>query len=155
MKTQSTIELYVILSAVVIAVISFSFFLYKNYYSNISNERNITINNINIVNFDLYFSPSANILIGSFYQNGGKAFSNGVLQIRLNNSAYAIPVSFVYYNSTVSAYEVDFKSSVLNANILKSVYIGEPYTLAGIVFTNSSKDYIYYDNYSSVIYSKQ
>ena len=154
MKVQSTVEFYVILSVVVIAVISFSFFLYKNYYSDISNERNITINNINIVNFNLYFMPSANVLTGSFYQNGGKAFSNGVIQIRLNNSAYSIPVSFVYYNSPVTTYEVDFKSSELNTNVLKSIYIGEPYILAGIVFINSSKDYIYYDNYSSVIYSK-
>ena len=155
MKAQSTVEFYIILSAVVIAVISFSFFLYKNYYSNISDERNITINNINIVNFDLYFVPSANVLTGSFYQNGGKAFSNGVLQIRLNNSAYSIPVSFIYYNSTVTTYEVDFKSTELNANVLKSIYTGEPYTLAGIVFINSPKDYIYYDNYTGVIYLKQ
>jgi len=155
MKVQSTVEFYIILSAVVIAVISFSFFLYKNYYANMSNERNITVNNINIVNFNLYFLSSANVLIGSFYQTGGKAFSNGVLQIRLNDSAYSIPVSFTYYNSTVTTYEVDFKSTVLNTNVLKSIYTGEPYTLAGIVFTNSSKNYIYYDNYSSVIYSKQ
>ena len=155
MKVQSTVEFYIILSAVVIAVISFSFFLYKNYYANMSNERNITVNNINIVNFNLYFLSSANVLIGSFYQTGGKAFSNGVLQIRLNDSAYSIPVSFTYYNSTVTTYEVDFKSTVLSTNVLKSIYTGEPYTLAGIVFTNSSKNYIYYDNYSSVIYSKQ
>jgi len=155
MKAQSSIEFYILLAVAVIATIAFSFFLLKEYSANISSERNITINNINILNFNLYFSPSSNAIVGSFYQNGGKIFSTGALQLKLNNSVYSIPVSFSYSNSTIFTYNIDFKSNTLSGNVLNSIYVGEPYTLIGIIFQNSSKSDIYYDNYSSVIYSQQ
>jgi len=155
MKAQSSIEFYILLMAIAVVVIAFSFFLLKEYIANISSERNITINNINILNFNLYFSPSSNVIVGSFYQNGGKIFSTGDIQLKLNNSVYSIPVSFSYSNSTISTYNIDFKSNTLSGNILNSIYVGEPYTLVDIIFQNSSKNDIYYDNYSSVIYSQQ
>jgi len=155
MKAQSSIEFYILLMAIAVVVIAFSFFLLKEYIANITSERNITINNINILNFNLYFSPSSNVIVGSFYQNGGKIFSTGDIQLKLNNSVYSIPVSFSYSNSTISTYNIDFKSNTLSGNILNSIYVGEPYTLVDIIFQNSSKNDIYYDNYSSVIYSQQ
>jgi len=141
--------------ASVLAVIGFSFFLFKNYNADINSERNITLNNINILNFNLYFSPSSNIILGSFYQNGGKSFTSGSLQVKLSNSIYSIPVSFSYFNSTITTYEVDFQSNTLSGDVLNSIYVGEPYTLISIIFQNSSKNSIYYDNYSSIIYSHQ
>jgi len=155
MKAQSTLEFSILLSVIVLVVILFSFFLLKDYSANISNERNITLNNINILNFNLYFSPSSNSILGSFYQNGGNKFTTGELQLKLISSVYSVPVSFYYSNSTISTYEIYFKSSTLTANVLSSIYAGEPYTLVDIIFQNSSKNDIYYDNYSSVIYSQQ
>jgi len=155
MKAQSTFEFYVVLVGIVVAVISLSFFLWKNYNVNINSERNITVNNINILNFNLYFSPSSNTILGSFYQNGEKRFASGDLQLKLNDSVYSIPVSFSYFNSTITTYQVDFQSNVLSGNVLNSLYVGEPYTLVGIIFQNSSKNSVYYANYSSIIYSHQ
>jgi len=155
MRAQSTLEFYILVMASVLAVIGFSFFLFKNYNADINSERNITLNNINILNFNLYFSPSSNIILGSFYQNGGKSFTSGSLQLKLSNSIYSIPVSFSYFNSTITTYEVDFQSNTLSGDVLNSIYVGEPYTLISIIFQNSSKNSIYYDNYSSIIYSHQ
>jgi hypothetical protein len=155
MKSQSTIEFIILLAVVVMAVIVLSFFISKNYNANISNEKNITINNINILNFNLYYSPLKNIISGSFYQSGYKKFSNGLLKLKLNNNTYSIPVSFSYYNSTIIDYKVDFISNSLNGSVLNTIHIGEPYTLIYIIFYNSSKSYIYYDNYSSIIYSTE
>jgi len=155
MRAQSTLEFYILVMASVLAVIGFSFFLFKNYNADINSERNITLNNINILNFNLYFSPSSNIILGSFYQNGGKSFTSGSLQVKLSNSIYSIPVSFSYFNSTITTYEVDFQSNTLSGDVLNSIYVGEPYTLISIIFQNSSKNSIYYDNYSSIIYSHQ
>jgi len=155
MKAQSTLEFYILLSVIVLVAIFFSFFLLKEYGANISNERNITLNKINILNFNLYLSPSSNSILGSFYQNGGNKFTNGEIQLKLSSSVYSVPVSFSYLNSTISTYEIEFKSNTLTGNVLSSIYIGEPYTLISIIFQNSSKNDIYYDNYSSVIYSQQ
>jgi len=153
MKAQSTLEFSILLSVIVLVAIVFSFFLLRDYTANINNERNITLNNINILNFNLYFSQSSNTILGSFYQNGGNKFTDGELQVKISSSLYSIPVSFYYSNSTITTYEIDFKSNALSGDVLSSIYVGEPYTLVGIIFQNSSKNDIYYDNYSSVIYS--
>jgi hypothetical protein len=155
MKLQSNVEFIILLAVVVMSVVVLTFFITKNYTANINSDKNITINNVNILNFDLYYSSLKNTISGSFYQNGYKKFSNGLLKIELNNTIYSIPVSFNYYNSTITNYRVDFISNSLSGNVLNAITVGEPYTLIYIIFYNSSKSYIYYDNYSSIVYSSE
>jgi len=153
MKSQSTLEYVVLLTGIIAAVLLFFNFVYKNFNNTINNEKNITVNNMNIYSFDLYLSQTSNILKGSFYQNGGNEYKNGKIKLKISNSVYSIPISFFYYNSTLAKYGVDFESNTLSPNVLNSIYIGEPYTLIAVNFQNLSNNYIYYTNYSGIIYS--
>ncbi len=150
-KNQSTIEMLILISGIVLVVLFIGMYIYNGSYKLNENIINLTKDQFNIFGFDFYYSTTGNYIYGSYYQTGSYTYGNAIIGIYANNTSYEIPVSTSHYVSTTGALIYNFNSSVVPQKLSSYLENGDVlYVLKYIQFESNGQNFIFVANQSGI-----
>lgn len=138
-RLQSTLE-FSIIAAIIVAVVLIVFFsLYSKSISSTNYIKNLTTEQFNIYNFNIYFSNYSDELYGNYYQSGNLYYSSANFDIIINGKSYLVSTTVTQRNSTLNSIYSSIASSSLSGTSLGNILIGNKTLSATIVYIRFSE----------------